>query len=347
MNQSNSRIQKWDVLKFILIYLVVLGHMCDMHINDSLVMKNISLVIYTFHMPLFLFISGMFSRRMIDEKQTDKMFRYLVLFYFVKLLFWIYQSLANQFYEFQILSENGVPWFMFVLFVFALLTSKLKDVSPLYVLIAWVIFACVAGYDSTIGDFLMLSRIIVFYPFYFLGYYMYPEYLVEAGRGVVKKLMAWVILIAIIVLLVIFSEEVYMIRPLFGGRTSYHLLGDIGKYGFWFRLGHYALAFVMGMCIIIIVPKHTRLGVIARMGQRTLPVYCFHYIVLYLLYQQLDIATWIEENIPLFYDWYAIPLALVIVWFTTLKPFRMVVRLVSGQQVREGTSQGRNRSGKE
>ncbi len=57
-----DRIMLWDNLKFILITLVVVGHFSERFASTSDICKSIFLFIYAFHMPLFLFISGMFHK---------------------------------------------------------------------------------------------------------------------------------------------------------------------------------------------------------------------------------------------------------------------------------------------
>lgn len=54
---EKNRNPYWDTLKGILIVLVVLGH------TGTALGEKILSVIYSFHMPLFLFISGYFSKR--------------------------------------------------------------------------------------------------------------------------------------------------------------------------------------------------------------------------------------------------------------------------------------------
>jgi fucose 4-O-acetylase-like acetyltransferase len=50
-----------DNIKFVLILFIVYGHFTDLNRNDSL-MAGINNVIYSFHMPLFIFTSGFLSR---------------------------------------------------------------------------------------------------------------------------------------------------------------------------------------------------------------------------------------------------------------------------------------------
>lgn len=66
----------WDTLKGILIVLVVLGH-TETALGD----KWLS-VIYAFHMPLFIFVSGYFSKR-IPLREMSKVVKRLIVIYLV------------------------------------------------------------------------------------------------------------------------------------------------------------------------------------------------------------------------------------------------------------------------
>lgn len=57
-----KRIALWDNLKLFLIFLVVLGHLSFDYFDSSQMFRTISMVIYTFHMPAFVFISGLFVK---------------------------------------------------------------------------------------------------------------------------------------------------------------------------------------------------------------------------------------------------------------------------------------------
>lgn len=58
---GKTRDTYWDSLKFVLIFLVVLGHMIEPYITSSKVILTMYNFIYLFHMPLFVFVSGRFS----------------------------------------------------------------------------------------------------------------------------------------------------------------------------------------------------------------------------------------------------------------------------------------------
>lgn len=70
---GKTRDTYWDSLKFVLIFLVVLGHMIEPYITSSKVILAVYNFIYLFHMPLFVFVSGRFS--VMKERPTGTAFR--------------------------------------------------------------------------------------------------------------------------------------------------------------------------------------------------------------------------------------------------------------------------------
>ena len=60
----------FDNLKFILILLVVVGHLIE-PFNDEAAMGAIYRFIYSFHMPLFIFAAGYFAKRVQSPNNTS------------------------------------------------------------------------------------------------------------------------------------------------------------------------------------------------------------------------------------------------------------------------------------
>lgn len=72
----------FDNIKAVLIFLVVLGHfLLPIHEGGN-VLVLIKRLIYVFHMPLFVFVSGYFSKRIYkDGKYNFKKILYLIKAY--------------------------------------------------------------------------------------------------------------------------------------------------------------------------------------------------------------------------------------------------------------------------
>ena len=60
----------FDNLKAVLIFLVVLGHFL-LPIHGKSVLVIIKRLIYVFHMPLFVFVSGYFSKKIYKDGQYN------------------------------------------------------------------------------------------------------------------------------------------------------------------------------------------------------------------------------------------------------------------------------------
>lgn len=318
---SVKRIQKWDIMKFFLIFLVVVGHMADLYVKDSGAMKALFMAIYTFHMPLFIFVSGLFAKRTVNEKKKDRIFGYLVLYIVIKFILWIYSAFRYGNVKFSVLSEGGLPWFMFVLFAYSLITIAIKDFSPKFILPFSILLACLSGYDSEIGTFLSVARIIAFYPYYYLGYILDVKKIEEHCKKPAAKTAAVIIMAALIVTAVFFGERLYWLRPLLTGVNPFSTLGTCAKFGFLFRLGNYAVSALVSYAVIVLTPDRTPRGILAKLGKRTLPVYALHYIVMYILYYNFNFRDLLQSIAPAWDEWLAVLLSVPITLICSLGIF--------------------------
>ena len=166
MMSKESRINIWDNLKFLMIVLVVIGHFADEFTLRSNTCRALFLFIYSFHMQMLLFICGFFYNR---EKTKNNILFYISAGYIIKIFFVIVKIIIGVEPEFSLFADAGIPWFMFVLAIYYAVMFGLKDVNRKYVMISSIILACFAGYDRSVGDFLYISRSVVFFPFFFAG----------------------------------------------------------------------------------------------------------------------------------------------------------------------------------
>ena len=66
-----NRIYRYDNVKALLIFLVVLGHMTTDYVSDSHLVRWTTLWIYTFHMPAFIFLSGLVHKHYITPDVVE------------------------------------------------------------------------------------------------------------------------------------------------------------------------------------------------------------------------------------------------------------------------------------
>lgn len=280
--KAKRRIEKWDILKFFLIFLVVLGHIVQNFKDESGWMNALFFWIYTFHMPLFIFISGMFSKRTVNEKNYDKMIVFLFLYFITKIILFVSRIIAYGTFSLSFVQNGDMPWYMLAIFVFFLITAVLKNFSPKFVLPLVILIACVAGYDTEIGDKFAFMRIIVFYPFFYAGYCLDSEKVVRFTDKKYIKVIAVVVLIAFTAFVFLKIDFVYQFKPLLTGRGNFESLKEYRDYGVLLRLLYYAAAFIVGAAVISLTPNRlSKKRIISKMGSRSLQVYMLHYVFIH------------------------------------------------------------------
>ena len=172
---KDQRVALWDNVKMALITMVVVGHFIEPYVGDSHLLKALFLFIYSFHMPLFFFVAGLFHK---NERVKEKTLGFLSIYIAFKVVVALSTAVCGKGFSLSLLKESGAPWYMLAMAVFVCVTYLLRNVDPKAVLLLAVALACCAGYDKSIGDVLAASRIIVFFPFYYVGS-VFPKAKVE------------------------------------------------------------------------------------------------------------------------------------------------------------------------
>ena len=268
----------FDNLKAVLIFLVVLGHfLLPIHGDNPLVV--VKRLIYIFHMPLFVFVSGYFAKKIYKNGQYNfKKILYLIKAYvlFVIAIQIVYAICGfEDFVEINFFSQSGAPWYLFAMIVWYLTIPLIRRCRPLPVLLVNIVLALAAGYFKHVGDFLCLSRILVFGPFFYIGYYMEQPVLEKALRPSYRRLV------------VPAAASICAVVLLFGGKMkdelgmvyeniSYHELDHLME-GPFVRFSLMGAAFLISWAIMFFVPREkTKLSFI---GQNTMPIYMLHRIL--------------------------------------------------------------------
>lgn len=162
-----SRDVYFDNVKFALITLVCLGHIiCPLSANK--IWNAALLWIYFFHMPLFIFISGYFSKSFRTTRATTVITKLVIPYLIFETLYSIYDFLlfGGGRLQFSYLVPHWIMWYLFSLTLWRILlpwVSKNRYILPLAVVIG-----IAAGYFESIGYYASLSRTLVFFPFFYL-----------------------------------------------------------------------------------------------------------------------------------------------------------------------------------
>lgn len=276
------RIAKWDNLKLFLIFTVVVGHISDLFYGSCSDMKGLFVFIYTFHMPAFIFISGLFSKKTVDNKNYGKILPYITLYFISQFLLFIFSAIFAKEKTLYLFDSDGIPWFVLSLFWMNLITMYTKKFKPQWVLALSLILSVFAGYNHRVMDEFAILRTINFYPFFYLGYIADREKLTAFLNKKYIKIISAVFVAALAVFCFAIPQKISYFRLFVTGRVVYSYIGNAAVWGGFIRLGVFAVSLIFVMALISLVPsKESR---ISYLGSRTLGVYVTHCCFIYAVF---------------------------------------------------------------
>ena len=296
-----QRIYKYDNVKALLIFLVVLGHMTTDYVSDSQLIRWTTLWIYTFHMPAFIFISGLVHKHYITadkaslgirgetRRRWDKVLGFFLCGYGLKVFLQFTRTLMGQNPIWHWIEEPGIPWYLFVMaeyeMLFYLMRRIDEKVKPWVMVTAAFALSAVIGYFPSVGDAFCLSRMINFLPIYMLGYYMDMGEFLGWIEKRTYRILGWAGIAASMAVCCMGDWGMYSWRKWFTGRRSYEYLQQFFSYaynnGWWIRLAVWAVAIAITLSVIAVIPDKD-MGFITTIGSRTLNVYFWHRPLCYL-----------------------------------------------------------------
>ncbi|MEU3945540.1 acyltransferase family protein [Streptomyces sp. NPDC029526] len=178
----------FDNAKYLAIVLVAVGHAWEPLRSDSRSVDAAYMVVYAFHMPAFILISGFFSRSF--DMRPDRLQRLVtgvavpyIVFETAYPLFKRYMDNDPE-HEISLLDPWYLTWFLCALFIWRLTTPIWKAVR--YPLPLALLIAALASVSPGIGDDLDLQRVLQFLPFFVLGLCLKPEHFHMVRRRSVR-----------------------------------------------------------------------------------------------------------------------------------------------------------------
>ena len=173
MAERNNRI---DSIKGSLILLVILGHIVG-SIGFGEVCRDVWKIIYVFHMPLFILISGYFTSKKTDINCFWKGLFQIIFPLLVFHVLYVFISVVvfrNSFTLLYLCTPYWILWYLLSLVFWKIFIQFTPDwllTKPyLYILIA-TLAALLCGLMHH-GRILSIQRTINFYPFFLFGFYL-------------------------------------------------------------------------------------------------------------------------------------------------------------------------------
>ena len=172
-----ARDNRIDSIKGLLIILVILGHLIIALDNQNVINHGVMGIIYIFHMPLFILISGYFAKRPETQRASD--FWWSILGIFASIL--VFQAIGvinvvihhGNVVKAILRFPYGILWYLMGLIYWRITLyytpAALVKRPALYLGLAFVV-TLLCGL-TRLGNLLAIQRSLNFYLFFLLGYY--------------------------------------------------------------------------------------------------------------------------------------------------------------------------------
>lgn len=266
----------FDNGKLVMIFLVVFGHVIQPLITESNAILMMYAFIYLFHMPAMILLSGFFAKGSGEGRFILGLAKKLLIPYL------IFQLTYTSYYYFTANTEGQVPlsepqwslWFLLSLFSWHLLLIVFKNIKPHIGIPLTILIGLLVGYIDYIDHAFSLSRTIVFFPFFLMGYWLTKEQLYKWHTALFRGLSVSIILGVILALIMLPN---FSVQWLFGS-YPYRAL-DAPLLGGVIRGGLYMVSMLVTFCVLSFIPRKEYKW--TKLGQQSLYVYLLHGIFIH------------------------------------------------------------------
>lgn len=269
-----SRDPFFDNTKLLLMLLVVLGHVIPIDLRNSINLASYEWI-FSFHMPLFVFISGYFTK--VGDKRKFwrgilKIFETLVVFTFIHIGISYLRDDSigtNCLYipQWTLWYLLSLIWWRMMLYF---MPSRIFNNHKLFVCLS-IMLCLIAGFIP-IGKELSFQRTFSFFPFFVMGNVISQNHYMNKLRW--NPFFSSLVLILIWVLF-------FFIHPrnsaIFYQRFEYSHFNST-LLAFAFRAGLLLLASTMSICFLSLMPRKEYRW--TKFGQMTLFIYLWHSVIL-------------------------------------------------------------------
>jgi len=270
----SNRTPRIDNLRAVLMFLVVFGHCLEL--TDSPLLYR---VIYAFHMPAFIFLSGFCAKG--GARRAARTAGVYLVFQLLYRVFEAYILKGGAPVSFDFTTPYWILWYTMTTLWYTLLYPLLPKenlLAMLGLILSSAVAALACGFADGIGYFLSLSRTICFLPFFLCGVLCAHHAPLRACITQETKNRRTVLgvsgaLAAGSVVLLALRPDIK--RRMFYGSYSY----AAEHYGPDVRLTIMLMAAVFIVLLVCAIPNR-RIPYLTALGRRTYPVYLFHGFIL-------------------------------------------------------------------
>lgn len=300
--KSVERDHTFDNIKALLIILVVVGHMLSGYTGGNIIAKTLYYFIYLFHMPVFIFITGYFSKN-VDKSREHAFRNFLIPYLVFNSLYTIlgHFSLFNRYTSFRLFSPVWGMWFLLAVFIWRILLKDLIKIR--FILPLSFVIGILSGFSEEFASYLTLSRALTYLPFFLLGFYAKKEHIQKMKDF--PKWMAYMMLFLFGVIAYLISEFKLFNAETLYFRKAYSFAKQEVSVSVMGRIFIYFASIIILICLFNIFEN--RYTWYTKIGKNSLTVYIIHLFVVNNL-KRIDIS-FAKSN---WYALYAIVISFII-----------------------------------
>ena len=258
-----KRNYKIDNIKLILIFLVIFGHLLECFSGNNTT-SNLYKIIYSFHIPVFIFVLGFFAK--FDIK---KILKYLLLYMIFQVFYCLFNKTEIQFYK-----PYWLLWYLFVIPFYYLLIPiyNHKNILLKFLLtVLTIAISLIAGSINSIGYNFSLSRFFTFLPFFVFGFYIgHSDIKLPSSKRIIPIISKILSFIAVCFSIYFITHQNISSEMLYGS-YSY----SAANYNFIMKFELLLVALCWLFFFMSWVPN-INIKFITILGRGTLPVYLLH-----------------------------------------------------------------------
>lgn len=281
----------FDNAKFILIFFVVFGHLLQSFIEDHQAIYTVYKVIYSFHMPAFILLSGYFAKGFYEKGYFKKITKKLILPYLIfQLIYSVFYYLLYNKSSLTVdpLNPHWSLWFLISLFFWNIMLLGFAKFKPVTSITIAVLIALAVGYVDWISNYLSLSRTFVFFPFFLIGYLLNKQLIFSLFNPKIRIMAA----IAFISVFTWFYMNPDISYQWLLGSKPYANMDTSHIASVFTRTGFFLLSFIMVLGFLAFVPK--RQYFFTNLGKNTLYVYLLHGFIVR-LFRESTLQNFFQE----------------------------------------------------
>lgn len=260
----------YDNVRAILITLVVVGHMLET--IGSSTSHALTAWIYSFHMPAFIFVSGMLAQgyRGSPRQAARIVTTLLVPFVVFQVLHKVTRTVVlGKDFSIDLLTPAWTLWFLLALAMWRLLIPVFRSLR--FPLTTTLVISVLAPLMETLDSTLTIARAVSFAPFFVAGLLFRPGML-DVLRTRLAKVLAWAALLGGLGLALLAGPRVKVSYFLFNASYAERDLSALD--GITIRLAAVIVGAVGTAAILALAPRGRQRWTFV--GERTMYVYLLH-----------------------------------------------------------------------